>query len=324
MLQLQEINRRFGDTVVAADINLTVAAGEVMVLLGPSGCGKSTLLHMVAGLLAPDSGRVWFGGEDYTFRQPETRRFGLMFQDFALFPHLNVLENVMFGLRAQGWRKAAAQQAATAMLDGVALSPQAQQKVWTLSGGQQQRVALARVLVTEPQLLLLDEPFSGLDAHLRAQIQGDTVALIRRRQLPVLWVTHDRQEAFAHADRVAVMSRGRIEQVGIAEALLQAPNSPEVARLLGCLNVFEDCYVPQQALQLHRDGTRQAVTAVQRLPECLRLTFAWQDRPLQLDVSVREAEQWLATAADGSLSVPVTVLTDKIHVFGNQSRPDSV
>ena len=183
------------------DLALEVRPGETAALLGPSGSGKSTLLKIVAGLEPPESGRVLFAGQDITHTPPERRGFALMFQDFALFPHLNVQDNVAFGLVEQGQRKAEARAQAVAMLERFGLQAFAKSKVWQLSGGEQQRVALARALITQPRVLLLDEPFSALDAELRLQLRQEFVQRIAEFQMATVLVTHDETEARAMGTR---------------------------------------------------------------------------------------------------------------------------
>jgi ABC-type Fe3+/spermidine/putrescine transport system ATPase subunit len=182
-------------------LNLTVAAGETVALLGPSGSGKSTLLKVVAGLEAPEAGRVLVDGQDLAGVPPERRGFALMFQDFALFPHLSVLDNVAFGLVEQRQGKSAARAAALAMLERFGLQAYAASKVWQLSGGEQQRVALARALITRPRVLLLDEPFSALDAELRLQLRAEFAQRIAEQKMATLLVTHDEAEARALGQR---------------------------------------------------------------------------------------------------------------------------
>jgi ABC-type Fe3+/spermidine/putrescine transport system ATPase subunit len=211
MLELRHISQNYGNRPLLQDINLSVAAGEIVALLGPSGSGKSTLLSMVAGLQQPLSGSVWFDGQDITQSPPEQRRFALMFQDFALFPHLNVLDNVAFGLIEQKQGKARARAQALDMLALLGLGNHARQKVWHLSGGEQQRVALARALITQPRALLLDEPFSALDADLRTSLRDEFQARIQAAGMPTLLVTHDEQEARAMADRAVRLLDGRLE-----------------------------------------------------------------------------------------------------------------
>lgn len=213
MLELRHIHQRYADRPLLNDINLTVGAGEIVALLGPSGSGKSTLLNIVAGLQVPDAGSVWFDGQDITDVAPERRRFALMFQDFALFPHLNVQDNVAFGLVEQRVRRADARERALQMLGVFGLSALARRRVWNLSGGEQQRVALARALITEPRVLLLDEPFSALDADLRVGLRQEFRARIQAAGMPTLLVTHDETEARDMADRAVRLVQGQLEAV---------------------------------------------------------------------------------------------------------------
>ena len=211
MLELRHIHKQFGPRVLVRDLSLRIAAGEIVALLGPSGCGKSTLLKIVAGLEPADQGSVWFNGQDITQQPPERRGFALMFQDFALFPHLNVLDNVAFGLVEQRLPRAEARQQASAMLGRFGLATQAQQQVWTLSGGEQQRVALARALITAPLALLLDEPFSALDAELRQSLRDEFRQHIAAAGMATLLVTHDEQEAMAMATRAVRLQDGQLQ-----------------------------------------------------------------------------------------------------------------
>jgi ABC-type Fe3+/spermidine/putrescine transport system ATPase subunit len=202
MLELRSVCKtwqpRRGETrVLLTDVNLQVPAGQTVAILGPSGSGKSTLLKMVAGLEPLDSGSMWLDGQDITRTPPEQRHFALMFQDFALFPHLNVQDNVAFGLVEQRLPKVEARAQALAMLGRFGMQAFARSEVWQLSGGEQQRVALARALITRPRVLLLDEPFSALDAALRVQLREEFRSHIAASQMAVLWVTHDEAEARA-------------------------------------------------------------------------------------------------------------------------------
>lgn len=211
MLELRHIRQNYGERVLLQDIHLSVAAGEIVALLGPSGSGKSTLLAIVAGLQQPLGGSVWFDDRDITRLPPEQRRFALMFQDFALFPHLNVLDNVAFGLVEQRLDKPLARAQALDMLVLFGLAEHARHKVWHLSGGEQQRVALTRALITQPRALLLDEPFSALDADLRVSLRDEFKARIQAAGMPTLLVTHDEQEARAMAARAVRLNDGRLE-----------------------------------------------------------------------------------------------------------------
>jgi ABC-type Fe3+/spermidine/putrescine transport system ATPase subunit len=201
MLELRDIHKRWDHRPLLASVNLRVPAGETVALLGASGSGKSTLLKIAAGLEAPDAGTVWFDGVDITALAPERRGFALMFQDFALFPHLSVTDNVAFGLVEQRVSKAEARERAREMLQRFGLGEHAGARVWTLSGGEQQRVALARALITQPRALLLDEPFSALDATLREQLRSEFRERIREAGMAAILVTHDETEARAMAQR---------------------------------------------------------------------------------------------------------------------------
>ena len=201
MLEMRDIHKQWDHRPLLAGVSLRVPAGETVALLGASGSGKSTLLKIAAGLEAPDAGSVWFDGVDITALAPERRGFALMFQDFALFPHLNVTDNVAFGLVEQRVSKAQARERALAMLLRFGLGAHADARIWTLSGGEQQRVALARALITQPRALLLDEPFSALDTTLREQLRSEFRERILEAGMAAILVTHDEVEARAMARR---------------------------------------------------------------------------------------------------------------------------
>ena len=210
MLELRHLSTQWDQRPLLSDVSLSVQAGETVALLGPSGCGKSTLLKIVAGLESPASGSVWFDGQDITALPPERRGFALMFQDFALFPHLNVLDNVAFGPVEQGARKSLAREQAMQMLTRFGLGGHARARVWTLSGGEQQRVALARALITRPRALLLDEPFSALDASLREQLRAEFCERIQAAGMATILLTHDEQEARAMAQHAWALHGARL------------------------------------------------------------------------------------------------------------------
>ncbi|MCL6262534.1 ABC transporter ATP-binding protein [Craterilacuibacter sp. RT1T] len=206
MLQIVDLSLSYAGRPLLSRFNLHVAAGEIVALLGPSGCGKSSLLKIIAGLSAADAGEMFFAGEPLAGLAPEARRFALMFQDFALFPHLDVLGNVMFGLIEQRVPKREAAVRAEAMLAGVGLAGFGSRRVWDLSGGEQQRVALARALITDPRLMLLDEPFSALDALLRTGLGDEFRRSLKAANMPAILVTHDPAEAARLADRIVSLS----------------------------------------------------------------------------------------------------------------------
>ena len=213
MLELKNISKKWGARMLANNINLRVAPGEIVALLGPSGSGKSTLLRIAAGLEKADAGSVWMDGQDISSMPPEQRGFALMFQDFALFPHLNVLDNVAFGLVEQGIAKPLARKRAQDMLALFALADHAKAKTWPLSGGEQQRVALARALITAPRALLLDEPFSALDAELRSSLREEFCLRIKAAGMASLLVTHDEAEARAMAARGMRLVAGQLVEL---------------------------------------------------------------------------------------------------------------
>lgn len=212
MLELRDIAKQWDQRPLLAGVSLRVAPGETVALLGASGSGKSTLLKIVAGLEAPERGSVWFDGVDITAWPPERRGFALMFQDFALFPHLDVQDNVAFGLLERGIGKTAAREQARRMLQRFGLGDHARSRVWTLSGGEQQRVALARALITQPRALLLDEPFSALDATLRDQLRAEFRERITAAGMTAILVTHDEQEARVMAQHAWALQGGQLKQ----------------------------------------------------------------------------------------------------------------
>ncbi len=246
MLDLNTIQKSFDDTAVLRSISLSVAAGEIVALLGPSGCGKTTLLRIIAGLETADSGEVLLDGEDVTAVPVHRRGFGMVFQDYALFPHKNVGQNVVFGLRMQQWPPEKANGRAAQALELVGLAGFAQRAIHELSGGEQQRVALARALAPAPRLLLLDEPLGALDRALRERLMLDLRAILKQagglvgrpEGITAVYVTHDQAEAFAIADRIVVMNAGRVEQVGRPTDLYARPASHFVARFLGMENIL--------------------------------------------------------------------------------------
>jgi putative spermidine/putrescine transport system ATP-binding protein len=235
-VRLEGLSRHYGDIKALDGLDLTLHPGELVVLLGPSGCGKTTTLRLLAGLEDADAGRVMVGGQDVTDRPASKRDMGMVFQAYSLFPHMTVKDNVAFGLKLRHKPKAERDKRAMEMLGLVGLTGQAGRYAHQLSGGQQQRVALARALAIQPQVLLLDEPLSALDAKVRAQLRDE----IRRIQLEVgtttLFVTHDQEEALAIADRVGVMRDGRIEQLGPPTDIYSRPATPFVAEFVGLSN----------------------------------------------------------------------------------------
>ena len=232
-LELAALTRRFGEVVAVDALSLSLARGEILALLGPSGSGKTTTLRLLAGFEAPDAGRILVRGQDVTRLSPVSRRFGMVFQHYALFPHLDVGRNVAFGLESLGVRGLELDRRVTESLALVDLAGYERRGVGELSGGQQQRVALARALAPEPQVLLLDEPLSNLDPSLRERTRREIRALVRRLDITSIIVTHEQEEAFDLGDRIAVIRQGRLAQVGTPDELYQSPASAFVAGFVG-------------------------------------------------------------------------------------------
>jgi putrescine transport system ATP-binding protein len=238
-LVTQKLVKRFDEAVAVDDVSLSIGKGEIFALLGSSGCGKSTLLRMLAGFESPTSGRILLGGQDVAKFPPYERPMNMMFQSYALFPHLDIWENIAFGLKREGLPRDEIKQRVGEMLDLVQLGPYAKRKPHQLSGGQQQRVALARSLAKRPKLLLLDEPLGALDKKLREQTQFELVNIIEKVGVTCVMVTHDQEEAMTMANRIAIMSKGRVLQVGSPEEVYEHPASRFVADFIGNVNLIE-------------------------------------------------------------------------------------
>jgi ABC-type Fe3+/spermidine/putrescine transport system ATPase subunit len=232
-LVLDRLDKHFADLHVTRDISFEIAKSEILALLGPSGSGKTTVLRTIAGFETPDSGRVVVDGEDVTRLPPERRNFGIVFQHYALFPHMTVAENVAFGLESRGLPKDQTAARVAQVLDAVDLSGFERRRVTEISGGQQQRVALARALAPRPRVLLLDEPLSNLDPSLRGRTRRELKRAIRDAGITTLFVTHEQEEAFELGDHVALMNAGRLEQVGTARELYESPASRFAAVFVG-------------------------------------------------------------------------------------------
>ncbi len=233
---LQQLSKRFGEVQAVRDINLEVKEGEFFSILGPSGCGKTTTLRLIAGFEMPDAGRILFDGADITHQPPQKRDIGMVFQNYALFPHMTVAENVAFGLEARGLGREEMAQRVRRALDMVGLAALEDRPAPQLSGGQQQRVALARALVIEPRILLLDEPLSNLDANLRLETREQLRALQRKLGITTFYVTHDQEEALTQSDRLAIFFDGECAQIGTPQEVYTRPANERVMAFLGQAN----------------------------------------------------------------------------------------
>jgi len=238
-LSIESLSVSYGTARVLDRVSFRVARGEMIALLGSSGCGKTTLLRAIAGFVTPDEGTIRVGGEDITRLAPEKRATAMMFQSYALWPHMNVAGNIGYGLKMRGWKKDAIAARVEQMLALLQLDGFAQRWVTQLSGGQRQRVALGRALAVDPHLLLLDEPMSNLDYKVRLELRHELRALQRRIGITAVYVTHDREEALTLADRIAVMDAGRVVQIGAPEEIFHKPESAFVAGFMGADNALD-------------------------------------------------------------------------------------
>jgi spermidine/putrescine transport system ATP-binding protein len=267
-LSVQSIDKRFGDVQAINNVSLNVQEGKFFTLLGPSGCGKTTLLRIIAGLEIPDAGRVILGGQDITSLPATKREVNTVFQSYALFPHLNIFENVAFGLRSRKVPQQVVESRVNRRLEMLGIEEMASRYPHQLSGGQQQRVALARALVNEPQVLLLDEPMSALDAKLRAQVQVELRRLQRKLGQTFILVTHDQAEALVVSDQIAVMNQAEIIQFGSPKEVYEQPRTSFVAEFLGAANLIEG------ARQRNQIETDLGVFHLQSIPKWDRGTVA--------------------------------------------------
>jgi inositol-phosphate transport system ATP-binding protein len=273
---IQQLGKTFGATKAVDGVDLTIADGELLAILGPSGCGKSTTLFMLAGIESPTSGRILFDLEDVTAAEPRERSIGLVFQSYALYPHMTVLENIAFPLEMMKLPKAQRLERARQAARTVQIEELIGRLPYQLSGGQQQRVALARALVKEPRLLLLDEPLSNLDASLRQTMRSEIRQLQRKLGLTTVLVTHDQIEATTMADRIVIMNKGRIEQIGSAQDLYRRPANLFVAGFIGspAMNLItagvEGGLVSIGTTTLHIDPSKHGTVILGLRPEHLR------------------------------------------------------
>src|SRR6476659_6493213 len=275
-LRLEDVTKRFGTFVAVDNLSLTIPSGSFFALLGPPGCGKTTTLRMVAGLEEPTEGVIWIGDEDVTHTKPYKRPVNTVFQNYALFPHLDIFENIAFGLRRRGSKSVKGE--VEAALELVELSGMARRKPAQLSGGQQQRVAPARAIVNRPAVLLLDEPLGALDLKLRKQMQVELKRIQQEVGITFIYVTHDQEEAMTMSDRIAVMNNGRYEQLGDPESLYERPTTRFVAGFLGVSNLLP-------ATVSGRDGTYANARLVD--DSAIRVPSALVDGNARVSIGVR-------------------------------------
>jgi ABC-type Fe3+/spermidine/putrescine transport system ATPase subunit len=299
-LELAGLTKRFGPAVAVDGVSLAIARGEILALLGPSGSGKTTTLRLLAGFETPDGGSVTVEGLEVTRQPPVARRFGMVFQHYALFPHLDVGENVAFGLESTGVKGSELGQRIARALDLVELAGFERRRIAQLSGGQQQRVALARALAPEPRVLLLDEPLSNLDPVLRERTRRELHDLIHHIGITTVLVTHEQDEAFDLGDRVAVLRDGRLEQVGTPDELYAKPANPFVAAFVGRASMLEGVVLEQG-----RSGTRVRIEGVDwGVPSASGVERSLA-RGQRIRVLVRPEALWMARPDPGSLGAIV-------------------
>lgn len=301
-VQLDGVLKRFGDAIALHKISLTIEEGEFITLLGPSGCGKTTLLNLMAGFAEADGGEIFIDGDLVTAIPPYQREIGIVFQNYALFPHMTVEKNVGYGLRMRGVPKAEIAERVEQALALVKLAGYGHRKPRELSGGQQQRVALARALVIRPKVLLLDEPFSALDKNLRLSMQVELKAIQRKLGVTTVFVTHDQGEALSMSDRVVVMSAGHVRQIGTPDEIYRRPQDPFVAGFVGDVNILPGRYAGRDGMAMLEVGGNTL-----RLP-AERVHAMMGER---LDVYVRPENLQLAPPGPHSL-FSATVIA---HVF---------
>jgi putrescine transport system ATP-binding protein len=302
-VQIVDVTKKFGDATAVDHVSLSIRKNELFALLGSSGCGKSTLLRLMAGLETPDSGRIIVDGQDITQLPPHQRPVNMMFQSYALFPHMTVEGNAAYGLKREGVGRAEIRERVAAALDLVQMSRYAQRKPHQLSGGQQQRVALARSLVKRPKLLLLDEPMSALDKQIRQQTQFELGNILYAVGVTCVLVTHDQEEAMTMADRLAVMNDGRIIQTGTPDEVYESPSCRFAAEFIGSTNLFKgvlqsdesrlfNCVDLDVPLQVHNPmNARVSLEAhISLRPE--RVTMSFQPADQEFNRAVGKVEQY--------------------------------
>jgi ABC-type Fe3+/spermidine/putrescine transport system ATPase subunit len=328
------LSKWFGSEQVLDDVSFSIGAGETLVLLGPSGSGKSTTLRLIAGLETPDTGEISLRGKRIEHLRARDRNIGVIFQNYALFPRMTVAENIGFGLRIRNWGKDKREEVVDRLLDLIGLRDQRDKFPSQISGGQQQRVAIARALAYEPDLLLFDESFSALDPQTRTGLRREIRALLRKLRIPALFITHDQEEAMEMGDQIAILNRGRLEQLGAPDEVYNDPQTEFVATFLGAANVVEGCW---------RDGfialdCEQCLRAPRPAPnavvERIKMVFRPEDVTLGAPTGLVETQHNLGrgeiidvsfTGATESLTIKLlprgyTSLSPNSHCGGDSGR----
>ena len=320
LLEISEVSKNFGAVAAVDRVSLSVEHGELFALLGPSGCGKTTLLRLIAGFELPDRGRIVIDGSDVTGVPPYRRPVNMMFQSYALFPHLDVGGNVAFGLKQEGMERRRREARVAEMLALVQMSDYARRRPHELSGGQKQRVALARALAKMPKLLLLDEPLAALDRKLREETRLELIGIQERVGTSFVFVTHDQEEALGMASRIAVMDKGRIAQIGSAAEIYERPNSRFVADFVGAVNLFDGVLVAGfNALALKVAGIAKPVPlpATADLPEGAEAALAVRPEKLRLSAAPPEGVAIAAMVASVNYQGGVSV----VHLTAASGHP---
>lgn len=314
VLSLERVSKRYGNTPAVIDVSFSVRRGEIFALLGPSGCGKTTILRMIAGFVEPDEGSLTIGGREIKGVRPHERNVGLVFQDYALFPHLTVEQNIAYGLRQRGDARSAIAGRVSEMLALIRLEGFGDRKPAALSGGQQQRVALARAIAVTPEVMLLDEPLSALDAKLRQRLRLELKLILQAAHCTTLIVTHDQEEAMSLADEIVVMDRGRILQQGNASAIYHAPRSRTVAEFIGRTNWFEGkpgAVVSPELREFLTDDGRFFVPAEALTRQSIAESFCVRPERLRIVASELAVEEGLNVLQATLLTA--TCLGSEIH-----------
>lgn len=292
-IKINKVNHWYGNNQVVEDVSINVSDGELIALLGPSGCGKTTLLRLVAGLINLKDGEIYFGEDNVSKWSPQKRNAVMVFQSYALFPHMSVEDNIGYGLKVRKINSNKSKQLIREIMDKVELADYANRKIQELSGGQQQRVALARSLVVQPDVLLFDEPLSNLDEKLRVSMRQEIRKIQKASQITSIYVTHDQEEAMSIADRIVIMNKGKIQQIGSPREVYEKPVNTFVASFMGECNFFiEDEQTRMcrpDAITLNPQGENEGkVDWVEYLGSIQRLKLYWNDKQLTLDVFNKE------------------------------------